>query len=209
MSLSRRACVLSLPALAVSLGLVGCGDSGLQLGGSAKPKFTGVDITGVPYATGFSLPDGDGKTRTLDEFKGQVVVLFFGYTQCPDVCPTTLAELAKAKQILGEDGKRVQGIFVTVDPERDTPEVVKAYSTAFDPSFVGLRPANSDAVDAVVKEFKVVYVKAPGTTPGTYTVNHTAASLVFDAQGKPRLYEQYNVGAEALAKDLAVLLKQG
>ena len=207
MSLSRRACVLSLPALA--LGLSACGDSGLQLGGSAKPKFTGVDITGAPYATGFSLPDGDGKTRTLDEFKGQVVVLFFGYTQCPDVCPTTLAELAKAKQLLGEDGKRVQGIFVTVDPERDTPEVVKAYSTAFDPSFIGLRPPTTDAVDAVTKEFKMVYMKAPGSTPGTYTVSHTSASLVFDAQGKPRLYEQYTIGAEALAKDLAVLLKQG
>lgn len=180
---------------------------GLSACGSEQPKFTGVDITGVPYAKGFELRDGDGQVRRLSDFAGKVVVLFFGYTQCPDVCPTTLAELAKAKALLGDKGAKVQGIFITVDPERDTPQVVKDYASAFDPSFIGLRPDNAEQVTQVTKEFKIIYSKDPSSTPGTYTVSHTAASLVFDPEGKARLYEQYNIGAEALAKDIGLLIK--
>ncbi|ARU06681.1 SCO family protein [Comamonas serinivorans] len=185
------------------LGLSGCD----QRPDGQTVRFTGVDITGAPYAQSFELADGDGKTWRLADFAGKAVVLFFGYTQCPDVCPTTLVEVAKAKQLLGRDGERVQAVFVTVDPERDTPEVVKAYAAAFDPSFIGLRPTGDEQLRQLAKAFKIVYSKEPGRTPESYTVSHTSASFVFDPQGQVRLYEQYNVGAEALAKDLAQLLR--
>jgi protein SCO1/2 len=196
-STSRRACLV-LAALGL-LGLGGCD--------SSKAGFTGTDITGAPFAKGFELPDGDGKVWRLSDFAGKAVVVFFGYSQCPDVCPTTMAELAQAKQLLGKDGERVQGVFITVDPERDTPEVVKAYAAAFDPGFVGLRPASDEQLRQVAKDFKVVYGKDAGGTPQSYTVSHTAASFVFDPQGRVRLYEPYNIGAKALAGDLAQLLK--
>ena len=117
-------------------------------------------------------------------------MVFFGYTQCPDVCPTTMAELAQIKQALGADGERVQGVFVTVDPERDKPEVLKAYSASFDPSFVALR-GSPEQTAAAAREFKVFYAKVPGKTAGSYTVDHTAGSYVFDTKGKLRLFERY------------------
>lgn len=205
-AISRRACLRGA-AFASALGLLGLAGCDQLSGGPAKPGFKGVDITGAPYAQGFELADGDGKTWRLTDFAGKAVVLFFGYTQCPDVCPTTLAEVAKAKQLLGADGERVQGVFITVDPERDTPEIVKAYAAAFDASFVGLRPADEAQLRQVARAFKIVYSKEPGSTPQNYTVSHTAASFVFDPQGQVRLYEPYNVGAEALAQDLAQLLR--
>lgn len=194
--LTRRAGLSAVAAAGLGL-LVGC---------SKTHEFTGVDITGVPYAQGFELLDGDGKMRTLTEFAGKVVVVFFGYTQCPDVCPTTLAELAQVRKLLGSKGDRVQGVFITVDPQRDSPDIVKAYATAFDPTFIGLRPADEAQVKAVTRAFKVIATVEPGKTPETYTVSHTAASYVFDTEGKPRLYEQYNIGAQALAKDIEQLL---
>lgn len=185
--------------------------AGLLLGGCDKPgapavAFNGVDITGAEYGRELALPDVDGQPRKLADFKGKVSVVFFGYTQCPDVCPTTMAELAQIKQSLGADGARVQGIFVTVDPERDTPQVLKAYIANFDPSFVGLR-GSPEQTAAAAREFKVFYMKVPGKTEGSYTVDHTAGSYVFDGQGRLRLFVRYGTPAEALASDIKQLLK--
>jgi protein SCO1/2 len=180
----------------------------LLTGPAGKPTFKGVDITGAEYARTLSLPDQDGRMRELAEFKGKVVVVFFGYTQCPDVCPATMAELAQVKKALGPDGERVQGIFVSVDPERDTPEVLKSYMRSFDDSFVALR-GSVEQTKAVAREFKVFYGKVPGKTEGSYTVDHTAGSYVFDPNGKVRLFIRYGTGAETLAADLKALLATG
>jgi protein SCO1 len=190
--------------LLATAGLAACDKLGLP--GGSKPGFTGVDITGAEYGRELALPDPDGRVRTLADFKGKVAVVFFGYTQCPDVCPTTMAELARIKQALGADGQRVQGVFVTVDPERDTPQVLKAYVANFDPSFVALR-GSPEQTAAAAREFKVFYAKVPGKTAGSYTVDHTAGSYVFDAQGRLRLFERYGTPADALAADLRQVLK--
>lgn len=171
-----------------------------------KPEFKGVDITGVDYAKDFHLPDADGRMRSLEDFKGKAVVVFFGYTQCPDACPTTLSDIAQAKQLLGPDGAKVQPIFITVDPERDTPQVLKAYVGNFGPDFIALRPASQEQLAAVAKDFKVYYKKVEGKTPGSYSMDHSAASYVYDPQGKLRLYTRYGSGAQALADDLKKLL---
>lgn len=191
--------------LGLSLGLAGCDQLGL--GGSGKPAFKGVDLTGAEYARSISLSDQDGRSRSLAEFKGKVVVVFFGYTQCPDVCPTTLAELAEVKRMLGQDGEKVQGIFVTVDPERDTAPLLKAYLNSFDPTFVALR-GSEEQTKAVAKEFKVFYAKVPGKTPESYTMDHTAASFIFDPQGRVRVFSRYGSGAQALADDIKLLLAE-
>ena len=169
--------------------------------------FKAIDITGAEYARGFSMPDADGKTRTLADFKGKLVVVFFGYTQCPDVCPTTMAELAEVKRALGADGARVQGILVTVDPERDTPELLKAYMGNFGSDFVGLR-GTPEQTQELARQFKVFYAKVPGKTASSYTVDHTAGSYIFDAQGRIRLFTRYGSGAKALAEDLKRLLAE-
>ncbi len=183
--------------------LAGC-DKGSS---PAALQFKGIDITGADYARELSLPDASGAPRTLADFKGKVTVVFFGYTQCPDVCPTTLAELAQVKQMLGADGARVQGIFVSIDPERDTPEVLKAYVGSFGPDFVALR-GTPEETKAAAKQFKVFFAKVPGKTEGSYTMDHTAGSYVFDTQGRVRLFTRYGTGAEALASDLKLLLRQ-
>jgi protein SCO1/2 len=172
-----------------------------------KASFKGIDITGAEYAKALKLPDFDGKVRTLAEWKGKVIVVFFGYTHCPDVCPTTMVELAAVKKQLGADGDRVQGVFVTVDPERDTPELLKAYVQNFDPSFVALR-GTPEQTQAAARDFKVFYGKVPGTTEGSYTVDHTAGSYVFDTHGRVRLVSRYGVGADPLVHDLKVLLAE-
>jgi protein SCO1 len=171
----------------------------------AKPSFKAVDITGADYARGFALPDVAGQQRTLADFKGKVVVVFFGYTQCPDVCPTTMAELAEVKRALGADGAKVQGVFITIDPERDTPELLKAYVGNFGPDFVALR-GSPEQLKALAKDFKVFYAKVPGKAEGSYTMDHTAGSYIFDAQGRVRLFARYGTGAKALADDLKLLL---
>ena len=192
-------------ALALSLSLLGgCDRVG---GGAAKPSFNAVDITGADYARELSLPDAEGRPRQLSDFKGKVTLVFFGYTQCPDVCPTTLAELAAVKRELGQDGERVQGVFVTVDPERDTPEVLKAYMAGFDAGFVALR-GTPEQLKTAAQNFKVFYAKAPGRTEGSYTMDHTAGTYVFDAQGRVRLFVRYGSGAEALRHDLKLLLAE-
>ena len=170
-----------------------------------KPQFKAVDITGADYAKDFALPDTDGKLRTLKDFQGKAVVVFFGYTQCPDVCPTTMQEIAEAKKLLGPDGARVQGVFITVDPERDKPELLKAYLANFGPDMVALR-GNAEQTAAVAKDYKVYYKRVEGKTPGSYFMEHTAASYVYDPQGRLRLYSRYGSGAQALADDLRLLL---
>ncbi len=174
-------------------------------GGAASLSFHGADISGAEYARSLALTDQNGQPRTLADFKGKVVVVFFGYTQCPDACPTTMSELAQAKKALGKDGERVQGVFVTVDPERDSAEILKSYMASFDPSFVALR-GTPEQTAATAKEFKVFYAKSPGKTPGSYSMDHTAGSYVFDARGRVRLFERYGSGAEALTADLKALL---
>ncbi len=172
----------------------------------SKPQFKSVDLTGADYAQGFSLPDQYGKVRTLGDFVGKVVVVFFGFTQCPDVCPTSMAELAQVKQLLGPDGDKLQAIFITVDPERDTSELLKPYMANFDPSFLALRPTPEQLVQ-VAKDFKVYYKKVDGKTPGSYTMDHSAGSYIFDGKGRIRLYNRYGAGAEVLASDIRLLLK--
>jgi protein SCO1/2 len=175
---------------------------------SPKPEFKNIDITGsTAFGKDFSLVDPDGKVRTLADFKGKVVVVFFGYTQCPDVCPTTLTEMQQVMSILGPQSDKVQVLFVTVDPQRDTAAILKQYVPAFDPRFLGLRPADDAALEKVAKDFKIYYKKVPGISPGSYTIDHTAGSYAFDPDGRLRLYIKHAQGPETLAHDLKELLK--
>ena len=175
---------------------------------SPKPEFKNIDITGsTAFGKDFSLLDPDGKVRTLADFKGKVVVIFFGYTQCPDICPTTLTEMQQVMTILGPQSDKVQVLFVTVDPERDTAAILKQYVPAFDPHFLGLRPADDAALEKIGKDFKIYFKKAPGSSPGSYTMDHTAGSYAFDPDGRLRLYIKHAQGPETLAHDLKELLK--
>ncbi|WP_174258278.1 SCO family protein [Variovorax sp. PBL-H6] len=187
-------------------GLAALAGMGLAACSEKKPSFNAVDITGADYAKGFTLGDAEGKQRTLADFKGKVVVMFFGYAQCPDVCPTTMSEMAQVKQQLGSDGDKLQVLFVTVDPERDTPAVMKAYMEAFDPGFVALIPT-PEQLPALAKDYKVYYKKVEGKTPTSYSMDHSAASFVYDTQGRVRLYARYGAGVPAMVSDVKALLK--
>jgi protein SCO1/2 len=182
----------------IALSIAGC-DRG-------KPSFRNTDVTGAEFGRAFALTDHAGKPRTLEDFRGKLVVMFFGYTQCPDVCPTTLTEMAAAMQLLGAKADGVQVLFVTLDPERDTAELLSAYVPAFDRRFLGLY-GDAEATAKVAREFKVFYQKVPGSKPGTYTMDHTAGSYVFDRQGRLRLFVKHGQGADALAEDLRRLLE--
>ncbi|RKJ96565.1 SCO family protein [Alicycliphilus denitrificans] len=171
------------------------------------PKFQGVDLTGAEYARDLQLPDHNGQNRSLKDFAGKVVVVFFGYTQCPDVCPTSMSELAEVKRALGADGDKLQGIFVTVDPERDTPEMLKAYMASFDPGFLALR-GSPEQLAAVAKDFKIYYKRVDGQTPTSYTMDHSAGSYVYDTAGRLRVYHRYGSGAQSLAADVRALLDE-
>lgn len=170
--------------------------------------FHGINLTGSDYAKDFALIDHHGQPRRLADFRGKVVVVFFGFVQCPDVCPTSLLTLAQAKQQLGADGERLQGLFITLDPERDTPEVLKAYMDSFDPGFLALYTRSPEELAALAKDFKVYYKRIDGPTPTSYTLEHTAASYVYDTQGRLRLYESHGVTPEALASDVRRLLQE-
>ena len=180
-----------------------------------KIAFKSVDITGADYAKDFSadgtMVDHNGQARSIKDFNGKVVVLFFGFTQCPDVCPTSMAELAEAKKQLEKnnkgDGDKVQGLFITIDPERDTLPILKAYMANFDPSFLAMRTTPDKLVD-LAKNFKTYYKKVPGRTDTSYSMDHSAGSFVYDTKGNVRLYTRYGSGAEALASDITLLLKQ-
>ena len=179
---------------------------GLSACSEPKPAFKGVDITGADYAKELNLTDQNGQVRKLKDFSGKLVAVFFGYTQCPDVCPTTMQELAEVKRLLGPDGDKLQAVFVTVDPERDTTELLKAYVENFDASFVALRPTQ-EQLPAIAKEFKIYFKRVEGKTPTSYTMDHSAGSYTFDTQGRVRLFNRYGMGAQALADDFKLLLK--
>ncbi len=188
-------CLLSVAALS---GLLACSPD--------KPAFKGVDITGADYAKDFALSDQNAQVRSIKDFAGKVVVVFFGYTQCPDVCPTTLQELLEVKRLLGADGEKLQAVFVTVDPERDTPDMLKAYMANFDPKFVALHPT-PEQLQPLLKDFKIYAKKVEGKTATSYTMDHSAQSYVYDPQGRLRLYSRYGSGPQALADDARLLLK--
>lgn len=196
MNFSRRR-LAAWALLAATLGLSACTPQ--------KPAFNAIDITGANYAQDFALPDTEGRLRTMKDFKGKLVVVFFGFTQCPDFCPATMTELAEVKRQLGVDGNKLQGVFISVDPERDTPVVLKAYMASFDPSFVALA-ATPEQLAALAKDFKVYYKKVDGKTPGSYTMDHSAGSYVYDTEGRIRLYTRYGTGPQALVADLKQLL---
>jgi protein SCO1/2 len=197
----KKLLVLALSAVMALTLLAGCD----RFLGAPKLDFKNTDLTGLDYAKDFALTDHTGKPRTLADFKGKVVVMFFGYTQCPDVCPTTMAEMSAAMQQLGPQADQVQVLFVTVDPERDTQQLLAQYVPAFDKRFLGLY-GTAEQTAKVAKEFKVFYAKVPGKTDGSYTMDHTAASYVFDKQGKIRLFVRNGQGPESLVHDLKLLL---
>lgn len=199
---SRRYVMLSLATVAA----VTLSTSLLTACSPEKPIFKSIDLTGADYAKGFSLTDHNGQLRSLKDFAGKVVVVFFGFTQCPDVCPTAMAELAQVKQLLGSNSDKLQAIFITVDPERDTAELLKAYMVNFDPSFLALRPTLVQLPE-LAKDFKVFYKKVDGKTPNSYTMDHTAGSYVFDGKGQLRLFNRQGSGSETLASDIQLLIK--
>jgi protein SCO1/2 len=201
---ARALCVAAL-TLGAGAWLTACDNK--PAGGPAAEavSFHGVDITGADYAHRLQLTDVDGKRRDLAEFKGKVVFVFFGFTQCPDVCPTTMAELAEVRKRLGADGERVQGVFISVDPQRDTAAVLKAYLQGMDPSFVGLR-GSLEEVDAAAREFKVFFQKV-ATQGDNYTMDHTAGAFLFDPDGQVRLFVRYGMKVEDLTEDIRTLLK--
>ena len=168
------------------------------------PSFQLTDITGAPFGHGFSLIDHNGQARTLADFRGKVVTVFFGFTHCPDVCPTTLAEMAQVMGELGPEAQKVQVLFVTVDPERDTPQVLKQYVPSFHPSFLGMS-GDADTISRTAKEFKVFYQKQP-LPGGGYSVDHSAGTYIFDQEGRLRLFASYGRGAPAILHDIRMLL---
>jgi len=200
MSLSRLARML---LLCTAVALAGCGDG--------KPQFRNTDVTGADYAKGFALTDHNGKKVTLADYKGKVVTVFFGFTQCPDVCPTALAEMREVVSRLGPDGQKLQVLFITIDPERDTQALLAQYVPAFHPGFVGLY-GDAATTAAVAKDFKVFFQKVPGKTPGSYTMDHSAGTYVFDPQGRLRLFVRpapagdTGSSLERLVSDIRLLL---
>lgn len=201
--MSKRVTLKKIAAGALWVGAAGIFSACTPKG----PKFQGVDLTGAEYARDLQLPDHNGQARSLKDFAGKVVVVFFGYTQCPDVCPTSMSELAEVKRALGADGDKLQGIFVTVDPERDTPEMLKAYMASFDPGFLALR-GTPEQLAAVAKDFKIYYKRVDGQTPTSYTMDHSAGSYVYDTAGRLRVYHRYGSGAQSLAADVRALLDE-
>jgi protein SCO1/2 len=198
--MNRRSALFAAASLAAMLA-TGCD----RLFTPAKSPFHGVDVTGADMKGELRLKDHTGKERTLADFHGKAVALFFGYTQCPDVCPTTLADMANAMQLLGADAERVQVLFVTVDPRRDTPELLASYVPAFNPNFLGLY-GDAAATAKVTKDFKIYAQERPGGTPGTYTMDHSAQTLVFDREGRLRLLLPYGLEPAKIAGDIKVLL---
>ena len=184
-------------ALAAAL-LGGCG------GAAEAPKFKLADVTGASFGKALDLTGHDGKPRTLADFRGKVVVVFFGFTHCPDVCPTTLVDMAQVVKALGPDGGKVQVLFVTVDPERDTPQVLAQYVPSFNPAFLGLY-GDADATARAAKEFRVYYQKQP-VKGGGYSVDHSAGTFILDREGRLRLFARYGQGAPALLHDIRILL---
>ncbi|MFO0152323.1 MAG: SCO family protein [Burkholderiales bacterium] len=189
--------MLKISAVSAALALSGCTPS--------TPTFQNTDITGADFGKNFTLTDHTGKTRSLSDYQGKVVLIFFGFTQCPDVCPTTLAELSEVMKKLGSGADRVQVFFITVDPERDTQTVLGQYVPAFDPRFVGLT-GSVEQIAAVAKDFKAFYQKVP-TPNGSYTVDHFSGMYAFDATGRIRLFIRYRAPMDSVVADVKTLLK--
>ena len=175
----------------------------LPLAANAAPAFTGIDITGSTIGPDYKLSYSDGKPASLRDFKGKYVLLFFGFTQCPDVCPTALARAVEIKRLLGADGDKMQVVFVTVDPERDTGPLLTEYMRAFDPTFVAVRGTLEQTAKAAA-DFKIFYRKVPSGS--SYTMDHTALTYVFDAGGKIRLALKHEQTAQQCAADLRQLM---
>lgn len=188
--------------LAGVLALSACDPTGVP---APKVAFANTDITGLDYGKDFSLIDHHGKPRTMSDFRGKLVLVFFGYTHCPDVCPTTLSEMAGIKKALGTDGDKLQVLFVTLDPERDTPEVMAGFVPAFDATFLGLY-GDKAATEKIARDFKIFVQRVAGPDGKSYTIDHTAGSYVFDTQGRLRLFVRHGQGGESLLKDLKALL---
>ena len=195
-STTRRAFLTAIASAGVLLGTA-CVKS--------PASFKATDITGAKFANDFAMTGHDGKPRSLADFKGKVVVVFFGYVQCPDVCPTTLSTLRTVRERLGADADKLQVVFITVDPERDTREVLSQYVPAFDPSFIGLS-GDAATTERVAREFRVLYTKNAGKTPTSYTVDHSAGVFIFDTQGRIRLYASQNMTPENYVYDIRALL---
>lgn len=199
---SRRHVNAWLAAAALGGMLAGCDQ---PLSGPPAAAFKGIDIAGAPYGRGFALTDFNGQSRTLADYSGRVVMLYFGFVQCPDVCPTALTRAAAVKQQLGADAAQLQVIFVTVDPERDTPELLRDYMAAFDPSFMALT-GSPEQIKAVADEFRVYYKKVP--TGSTYTMDHTALSYLFDREGHIRVVLRHEQTADDYTADIRQLLAE-
>jgi protein SCO1/2 len=175
---------------------------------SQQEKFANVDISGsTSFSPAFELEDHHGQVRHLEDFKGKVLVVFFGYTQCPDVCPSTMFEMKKVMELLGKDADQVQVAFITLDPDRDTLELLEKYVPSFDARFLGLRPQSPEALEKIVKGYKIFYQKVPGKDPKYYTIDHTAGSFAIDKKGQLRLFIRHNQGEKNLADDLKKLVR--
>lgn len=209
---ARRAALRWLASGAGGVLLAACDVGSLsdlgKAGGLPNAKFNSLDISGSKYARDFSLLDMNDQRRTLADFRGKVVAMFFGYTQCPDVCPTTLTEMVQVKQLLGADASRLQVLFVTVDPERDTAALLKEYMANFGPDFLALVPTPKELRQTVAPGYRVYYKKVPGSKPEHYTMDHTAGTLLIDTKGRMRLHSNYGSKAEAVAADVKALLAE-
>ncbi|MGB3288122.1 MAG: SCO family protein [Burkholderiaceae bacterium] len=195
---SKRRSLLTLPlAAALVVSMAACGKK--------EVAFKGSDISGTKLGQSMAMVDGGGKLRTLADYKGKVTVVFFGFTQCPDVCPTAMAELAQTMEILGKDADKVQVLMISVDPERDTPEVLASYVKAFNPNFVGLT-GTADQLSTTAKSFKAYYAKSAGATPGQYSMDHASSFYIIDPEGESRVLVSGNASAQDIAYDIRQLL---
>ncbi|GAB2887461.1 SCO family protein [Paralcaligenes sp. KSB-10] len=195
-SSQRRTFIALSAAGALSLALAGC---------KSEPKFQGTDISGTHLGRDMAMVDSSGQVRTLADYKGKVVVVFFGFTHCPDVCPTAMAELAQTMQLLKDDAKKVQVVMISVDPERDTGALMGAYVKAFYPTFVGLT-GSDEQLHKTAQSFKAYYAKAPGKTPGEYDMNHSSSFYILDQKGEARVLLNGNAPAKVIAGDIRQLL---
>ena len=208
-SISQTANCQAMPMRRIILlGMATASLAGLMAGCSPEAvSFKSTDITGAAFAQDFKLKDHNGQSRMLADFSGKIVVVFFGFTQCPDVCPTSMTTMAEVKRLLGSDGERLQVLFITVDPERDTTELLRDYMQNFDATFLALRP-ETEALKAVATDFKIYFKQVPGPTPTSYTMDHSAGKYIYDTQGKPRLFSAYGTEAAVIAADIKTLLRQ-
>lgn len=193
----RSFCATAALGIAAGFALNGCSPR--------PPKFDSTDITGADYAKHFQLKDHGGNMRSLADFRGKIVVVFFGFTQCPDVCPTSMSTMSGVKELLGDLGNQLQVLFITVDPERDTPRLLSEYMRNFDPTFLALRPEPAQ-LQGLADSFKVYYRKVPGKTATSYTMDHSAGKYIFDTTGKVRLFSSYGTEAKVIASDIKKLL---